>query len=135
MHGKEGRRLMLATATELKAEHVTLEEFRLYAKKVYGDDYDAVRTNSEWKYIDEKKRWKCGTIRENFPEVLELCKTCTKKSTDNDHIDIETAKKAIEIMTKGDPIRYGHMEQVSFRGQAVWLCPVVQFCMQQYIGE
>ena len=40
MHGKAGRRLMLATATELKSENVTLEEFRLYAKKVYGDKYD-----------------------------------------------------------------------------------------------
>jgi hypothetical protein len=106
MHGKEGRRLMLATATELKSEHVTLEEFRLYAKKVYSDDYDPVRTNNEWKWIDEKKRWKCDTIRQNFPEILELCKTCPKKSMDKDYIDIETTKKAIEIMAKGDPIGY-----------------------------
>ena len=101
MHGKEGRRLMLATATELKSERVTLEEFRLYAKKVYGDNYDPVRTNSEWKRIDERKRWKCITIRENFPEVLELCKTCSKKIPDKDYIDTETTKKAFEIMTKG----------------------------------
>ncbi|KAB2945290.1 MAG: bifunctional DNA primase/polymerase (plasmid) [Candidatus Methanoperedens sp.] len=106
MHGKEGRRLMLATATELKSEHVTLEEFRLYAKKVYGDNYNPIRTNSEWKGIDERKRWKCITIRENFPEVLELCKTCSKKIHDKDFIDIETTKKAFEIMTRGDPIGY-----------------------------
>lgn len=106
MHGKEGRRLMLATATELKSENVTLEEFRLYAKKVYGDNYDPVRTNSEWKNVDEKKRWKCITIQQNFPEVLELCKTCPKKTQDKDYIDIETTKKAIEIMTRGDPIGY-----------------------------
>ncbi len=106
MHGKEGRRLMLATSTELKAEHVTLEEFRLYAKKVYGDNYDPVRTNEEWKGVDAKKRWKCDTIRENFPEILKFCETCPKKSLDDDYIDLETAKKAIEIMTKGDPIGY-----------------------------
>jgi hypothetical protein len=106
MHGKEGRRLMLATATELKSEHVTLEEFRLYAKKVYGDNYNPVRTNSEWKFIDERKRWKCITIRENFPEVLELCKTCSKEVLDKDNIDVETMKKAFEIMTRGDPIGY-----------------------------
>ncbi len=106
MHGKEGRRLMLATATELKAEHVTLEEFKLYAKKVYGSDYDPGRTNTEWKGVDEKKRWKCDTIRENFPEILKFCETCPRKSLDNDYIDAETTKKAIEIMTTGDPIRY-----------------------------
>jgi hypothetical protein len=106
MHGKEGRRLMLATATELKAQQVTLEEFRLYAKKVYGNNYDPGRTAYEWKNIDEKKTWKCDTVCRNFPEVLELCKTCFKKSPDSDHIDIETTKKAIEIMTTGDPIGY-----------------------------
>lgn len=106
MHGKEGRRLMLATATELKSEHVTLEEFRMYAKKVYGDNYDPVRTNREWNYIDERKRWKCITIRQNFPEVLELCKTCSKNTQEKDNIDVETTKKVIEIMTRGDPIGY-----------------------------
>ncbi len=106
MHGKEGRRLMLATATELKAQHATLEEFMLYAKKVYGDDYDTRRTANEWKNVNEKKTWKCDTIRQNFPEVLELCKTCSKKSMDKDCLDIETTKKAIEIMTTGDPIGY-----------------------------
>lgn len=106
IHGKEGRRLMLATATELKAQQVTLEEFRLYAKKVYGDDYNPRRTSEEWKNVNEKKTWKCDTIRQNFPVVLELCKTCFKKSPDIDDTDIETTKKAIEIMTKGDPIGY-----------------------------
>lgn len=79
MHGKEGRRLMLATATELKAQKVTLEEFRLYAKKVYGDNYDPGRTTDEWKNVDEKKTWKCDTIRQNFPEVMEICRSCFKK--------------------------------------------------------
>ncbi|MFA4936588.1 MAG: bifunctional DNA primase/polymerase, partial [Candidatus Methanoperedens sp.] len=106
MHGKDGRRLMLATATELKAQKVTLEEFRLYSKKVYGDDYDPRRTADEWKNVDEKKTWKCDTIRLNFPEVLELCKSCFKKSPDIDGTDSEATKKAIEIMTKGDPIGY-----------------------------
>ena len=62
---------MLATATELKAQKVTLEEFRFYAKKVYGNDYDPERTEVEWKNIDEKKTWKCITLRLNFPEVME----------------------------------------------------------------
>jgi hypothetical protein len=106
MHGKEGRRLMLATATELKAQKVTLEEFRLYAKKVYGDDYDPGRTAEEWKNIDEKNTWKCDTVRLNFPEVMEICKSCFKKSPDIEDRDSETTKKAIEIMTKGDPIGY-----------------------------
>jgi hypothetical protein len=106
MHGEGGRRLMLATAAELKARNVTLDELRLYARKVYGDKYDPKRTAQEWKNVDEKKTWRCDTIQENFPEVLELCKTCLKKSLDKDHIDIETTRKAIEIMTTGDPIGY-----------------------------
>jgi len=32
---------------------------------------------------------------------MNLCETCFKKSV-NEHIDLETEKKAIEIMTKGD---------------------------------
>jgi hypothetical protein len=106
MHGKEGRRLMLATAAELKARNVTLDELKLYARKVYGDKYDPKRTAEEWKNVDEKKAWRCDTVQENFPEVLELCKTCLKKSMDKDHIDTETIKKAIDIMTAGDPIGY-----------------------------
>lgn len=106
MHGKEGRRLMLATATELKAQKVTLEEFRLYAKKVYGKDYDTERTDVEWNNIDEKKTWKCITLRLNFPEIMEICKSCFQKIPDIEDTDIETTKKAIDIMTKGDPIGY-----------------------------
>ena len=106
MHGKEGRRLMLATATELKAQKVILEEFRLYAKKVYGNDYDPERTEVEWNNIDEKKTWKCITLRLNFPEIMEICKSCFQKIPDIEDTDIETTKKAIDIMTKGDPIGY-----------------------------
>jgi len=47
---------------------VTLEEFRLYSRSLWHD-YDPKRTADEWKNVDEKKRWKCDTIRENFPEV------------------------------------------------------------------
>ncbi|MCX9085869.1 MAG: bifunctional DNA primase/polymerase [Candidatus Methanoperedens sp.] len=106
MHGKEGRRLILATATELKAQKVTLEEFRLYAKRVYGNDYDPERTEVEWYNIDEKKTWKCVTLRQNFPEVMSICKSCFQKSPDIEDADIETTKKAIDIMTNGDPIGY-----------------------------
>ena len=106
MHGHSGRRLMLATATEMKAEEVTINEFRLYARKVYGDKYDAARTAEEWKNIDESKRWKCETIRENFPELEKMCETCPKKVLDADYIDLEIVKNAKEIMSAGDPITY-----------------------------
>lgn len=106
MHGKEGRRLMLATATELKAQKVTLEEFRLYAKKVYGNDYDPERTEVEWNNIDEKKTWKCITLRLNFPEVTGICKSCFQRIPDSEDMEVETTKKAIDIMTNGDTIGY-----------------------------
>lgn len=104
MHGKEGRRLMLATATELKAQQVTLEEFRLYAKKVYREDYDSKRTADEWRNVDERKTWRCDTIKENFSEVLEMCKTCHKNIPNEDNIDIEKMKNAIDILTSGDSL-------------------------------
>lgn len=97
---------MLATATELKANNVTFDELRLYARKVYGDEYDPKRTAHEWRNIDERKTWRCDTIQENFPEVLEQCETCLKKNLEKVHIDNETARKAIEILTTGDPIGY-----------------------------
>jgi hypothetical protein len=106
MHDGAGRRLMLAVATEMKGEEVTLPEFRLYAKKVYGDDYDSVRTSEEWKNVDKNKRWKCETIRENFSELAKQCDGCPKRALDADYIDIEIANKAKEILSKGDPIKY-----------------------------
>lgn len=106
MHGKEGRRLMLATATELKAHNITLDELKLYAKKVYVDKYDPKRTAQEWKNVDERKTWRCDTIQENFPEVLAQCETCTGKIIEKEHKDRETAGKAMEILETGDPIGY-----------------------------
>lgn len=106
MHGTTGRRLMLATATEMKAEKVTLPEMRLYLKKVYGEKYDAARTAEEWKNVNENKRWQCNTIRENFPEFERMCENCPKKVLDRDYIDLEIVKKAKEIMSTGDPINY-----------------------------
>ena len=76
MHGKEGRRLMLATAAELKARNVTLDELRLYARRVYGDKYDPKRTAEEWKNVDEKKTWRCDTIQEKYPEDYPEVKIC-----------------------------------------------------------
>jgi hypothetical protein len=87
MHGKEGRRLMLATATELKAHNVTLDEMMLYAIKVYGEEYDPERTANEWRNVDGRKTWRCVTIQENFPEMLEQCRTCLRKSKEENDIE------------------------------------------------
>jgi hypothetical protein len=106
MHDDQGRRLMLATATEMKAEEVTLNEFRLYARKIYGDGYDSVRTSEEWKNVDKNKRWRCETIRENFPDLAKLCDNCPKKALDADYIDMEIVNKAKEVMSTGDPINF-----------------------------
>lgn len=106
MHGHEGRRLMLCVSTELKANGVTLDEMRLYARKVYGDDYDSQKTQQEWRNVDSGKTWKCDTIRDNFPILGKLCSLCPIKTLDKDYIDIEYTKKAIEIMTTGNPVQF-----------------------------
>ncbi len=106
MHGMEGRRLMLAVSTELKAQDTSVDELLLYARKVYGDKYDAARTKREYKNCDESKTWRCETIRNEFPLLAKLCPDCPIRQLDKDYIDVQTKEKALEILEHGDPIKF-----------------------------
>lgn len=106
MHGLEGRRLMLAVSTELKAQEVTIDELLLYARKVYGDKYDPTRTKTEYKNCDPTKTWKCETIRNEFPVLAKLCSECPIRQLDKDYIDVRTKENALDILQSGDPIKF-----------------------------
>ena len=81
-HGAEGRDLMLAWGTDLKAAGATLADAEMWAKVIYGDGYDRGKTLTEWRNIDQGRPWKCATIAERLSGVLTCeCDTCVYHPT------------------------------------------------------
>ncbi len=82
MHGADGREMMVAFATELKAKGATVEDMLFIAKIMYGKDFDAARTELEFRNIDESKTWKCSTLSQKLPRFVS-CASCNtnKKET------------------------------------------------------
>ena len=78
LHGADGREMMLAFCTELKANGARSEDIRFVAKIVYQDRYDQERTDSEFRTIDESKTWKCVTIQDKLGVFVsdEQCGKC-----------------------------------------------------------
>lgn len=78
LHGSDGREMMLAFCTELKANGATLEDIRFVAKIVYQDEYDQGRTDEEFRNSDESKPWKCVTIQDKLSGFVsdEQCDKC-----------------------------------------------------------
>ena len=80
-HGAEGRELMLAWGTDLKAAGATLADGEMWAKVIYGEDHDAGKTLTEWRNIDPAKTWMCKTIADKLGGVIECdCAGCKWKS-------------------------------------------------------
>lgn len=75
MHGANGRELMLALCTELVANGATLADILFVSKVMYGNDFDAARTELEFNNIDKNKTWKCSTLTQKFPDQT-TCGTC-----------------------------------------------------------
>lgn len=78
LHGSDGREMMLAFCTELKANGATLEDIRFVAKIVYQDEYDQDRTDTEFRNSDTSKPWKCATIQDKLSGFVsdEQCDRC-----------------------------------------------------------
>lgn len=78
LHGSDGREMMLAFCTELKANGATLEDIRFVAKIVYQDEYDQGRTDDEFRNSDISKPWKCVTIQDKLSGFVsdEQCDKC-----------------------------------------------------------
>lgn len=81
LHGADGREMMLAFCTELKANGAVLEDIQFVAKLIYGDNYDPERTDTEFKNVDEAKTWKCETIHDKLSGFVsdEQCVNCKNK--------------------------------------------------------
>ena len=65
-HHGDGRELMLALTTELKANGAADGLLHFCAKLVYREEYDQMRTRQELEHIDAEKTWKCETLRGKF---------------------------------------------------------------------
>jgi len=81
MHGADGREMMVAFVTELKAKGATIEDILFIAKVMYGKDFDAVRTELEFRNIDESKTWQCSTIATKLPGFVN-CASCNTNKKD-----------------------------------------------------
>ena len=81
MHGADGREMMVAFATELKAKGATVEDMLFIAKIMYGKDFDAARTELEFRNIDESKTWKCSTLSQKLPGFVN-CASCNTNKKD-----------------------------------------------------
>lgn len=75
VHGADGREMMIAFCTELKAKGAMIEDILFVAKIMYGSDFDAQKTELEFKNLDENKTWKCDTLAQKLPKYVS-CATC-----------------------------------------------------------
>ena len=88
VHGADGREMMLAFCTELKANGAKLDDVLFVAKMMYGKDFDVNRTEIEFRNADENKTWKCNTLSAQLPKYIN-CADCTGNKKD-------TVKQAVQ---------------------------------------
>ncbi len=75
LHGRDGRRCMLALCAELKANGFTSDDNGVMISKiVYRDDYDPNVAADQWGYV-EAFPWKSDKLISEFPEF------CSEKNT------------------------------------------------------
>lgn len=78
LHGRDGRRCMLALCAELQANGFTSHEHGAFISRiVYRSDYDSVVASDQWGYI-EPFPWKSDKLVAEFPEF------CNEKNTHGD---------------------------------------------------
>ncbi len=94
MHGADGREYMLAVCTDLKARGAREEHIKMFAKLMYGSNYNEGRTLEEWKNIDDAKTWQCETLRSKLPAYIDLskCKKCDDAREISKEYDKNTAR-------------------------------------------
>jgi len=81
VHGADGREMMVAFVTELKAKGATIDDILFIAKIMYGKDFDPARTELEFRNIDNSKTWKCDTLSQKLPGFVS-CNTCNTNKRD-----------------------------------------------------
>lgn len=81
LHGRDGRRCMLALCAELKANGFTSPEHGTFISRiVYRGDYDSTVSNDQWGYV-EPFPWKSSKLIAEFPEF------CNEKNTHGDVVE------------------------------------------------
>jgi len=75
MQGYEGRLFMLAICTDLIALGAKERHLKMFAKLMYREKYDEVKTLEELKYLDTWKTWRCETLQEKLPAYVN-CNEC-----------------------------------------------------------
>lgn len=127
MHGADGRLYMIAVCTDLVSKGATEDDIKMFAKLMYGEDYDEAITLQELKGIDPTKTWQCNTLRATLPAYinLEQCAECEGKrarredkkkaeTPENKHESEEIHEqtpqhiidKAKEVLEQGSPIPF-----------------------------
>lgn len=81
-NGAEGRELMVAWGTDLKAAGATLADCEMWAKIVYGDKFDQAITITEWRNLNSKRTWRCETVSNTLGGLIECdCAHCKWHNT------------------------------------------------------
>ncbi len=100
MHGAEGREYMLVVCTDLKANGATEEHIKMFAKLMYGKEYNEKRTLQEWGNIDPAKTWQCENLRAKLPAYVDLsqCEECDQRRADFKKTEtIESSENALTL--------------------------------------
>ena len=133
LHGRDGRRCMLALCAELKANGFTSDENGTFISRiVYRNDYDSTVSSDQWGYV-EPFPWKSDKLIAEFPEF------CNEKNThgtiDNSPSSPEQ-KKQIGTFVVLDTKKFKNMQQIysnvhvdkfEHNGQTVYDCADISF--------
>jgi hypothetical protein len=112
MHDAIGREYMMAVSCDLKAKGATEAHICMFAKLMYGQEYDEARTLNEWRNIDPAKTWTCVTLQEKVPAFLdpEQCEKCEERRTKYKEFK-EGKKKEIKAPLELPPIPQEQIDQ------------------------
>lgn len=116
VHGAEGREYMLAICTDLVRKRAREEHLKLFAKLMYRQDYDETKTLNELKYIDEGKTWKCETLQQKVPSLINLdrCEECEKRREKAEQKKEENPPLKVEYTGKRKKEEKSEAVQTSF---------------------
>ena len=115
LHGVEGRDYMMAVCTDLKAAGATDKHALMFARLIYGKDYDEARTLLEWRNLDPGKTWKCETLKAKVPGFVDPanCEKFDKRKKDYkaQKNNSRGAFDYIDRITEKNPIYYDNAGQ------------------------
>jgi P4 family phage/plasmid primase-like protien len=115
VHGSDGREYMLAICTDLKSNGAKEDHIKMFARIIYGKDYDEKRTLTEWNNIDASKTWKCETLRAKLPAYIDSdeCNKCDKRRDNKKgNANVPTKDDVKTVLDNGFGVYRDNMELV-----------------------